>query len=255
MMKEKMCFVAYSQEYPVNCLTCPFCPAFPQLISCCRVAGVERCKCSQTSCSNIFKFAAAFQLPFVLLHTLINKIHVTFVSCGSTYIFQSKKHKKQYDNKRSLCLDIHIPILKRTTHPDATAWLRGGKCVRISSVHELETGCFPPWCQGSSSSTGSKIKRFANGPHWVLGLVDGGRCWCWKAVAQTHYQHRSAFYFWARSGESDKSALALPPTFRGTLVQQPKIICPCKTFMNIKETEKTQDQKCWASINHARSHY
>ena len=23
------CFVAYSKEYSVNCLTCPFCPAFP----------------------------------------------------------------------------------------------------------------------------------------------------------------------------------------------------------------------------------
>ena len=30
-MKEKLCFVVYSKEYSVNCLTWPFCPAIPYL--------------------------------------------------------------------------------------------------------------------------------------------------------------------------------------------------------------------------------
>ena len=32
IMKEKLCFVAYLKEYSVNCLTYPFCPAFPYFL-------------------------------------------------------------------------------------------------------------------------------------------------------------------------------------------------------------------------------
>lgn len=51
-----------------------------------------------------------------------------------------------------------------------TARLRqGGKCVRISSVHELETGCFPPLVSREFKFDGFKDKAFCK---WTaLGVL------------------------------------------------------------------------------------